>query len=68
MKKFQKLLVVTIAILLMNVAHALNIVDVREDYWAANEIVRALQNGYINVIDQNKFVPEGTMSRAEFVK
>ena len=67
MKKFQKLLVVTIAILLMNVAHALNIVDVREDYWAANEIVRALQNGYINVIDQNKFVPEGTMSRAEFV-
>ena len=67
MKKFQKLLVISIAVLLMNIAHALEIVDVRSDYWAGQEIVRAIQNGYIGVIDGNKFKPEGTMTRSEFV-
>ena len=43
MKKFQKLLVISIAVLLMNIAHALEIVDVRSDYWAGQEIVRASQ-------------------------
>ena len=67
MKKFQKLLVISMAVLLMNIAHALEIVDVRSDYWAGQEIVRAIQNGYIGVIDGNKFKPEGTMTRSEFV-
>lgn len=66
MKKFQKFLVVAFALMLMNFANALEIVDVRSDYWAGQEIVRALQNGYINVIDGNKFKPEGTMTRSEF--
>lgn len=67
MKKFQKLLVVTLAILLANIANALEIIDVRSDYWAGQEIVRAIQNDYIGVIDENKFKPESTMTRSEFV-
>lgn len=67
MKKFQKLLVVAFALLLANVANALEIIDVRSDYWAGQEIVRAIQNGYIYVIDGNKFKPEDNMSRSEFV-
>ncbi|MBQ4646543.1 MAG: S-layer homology domain-containing protein [Candidatus Gastranaerophilales bacterium] len=67
MKKFQKFLVATFAVLLMNIANALEIVDVRSDYWAGQEIVRAIQNGYIYVIDGNKFKPEDTMTRSEFV-
>lgn len=67
MKKFQKLLVATLAILLVNIANALEIVDVRSDYWAGQEIVRAIQNGYIYVIDGNKFKPEETMTRSDFV-
>ncbi|MBQ8635547.1 S-layer homology domain-containing protein [bacterium] len=67
MKKFQKLLVVTFALLLANIANALEIVDVRSDYWAGQEIVHAIQNGYIYVVDENKFKPEGTMTRSEFV-
>ena len=68
MKKFQKLLVITLALLICNIANALEIVDVRADHWAGQEIVRSIQNGYIQVIDSNKFVPEGTMTRSEFVK
>lgn len=67
MKKFQKILVVMFALMLMNIANALEIVDVRNDYWAGQEIVRAIQNGYIYVIDGNKFKPEENMSRSEFV-
>ena len=67
MKKFQKLLIVTLAVLLGNFANALEIVDVRADYWAGQEIVRSIQNEYIYVIDGNKFKPEDTMTRSEFV-
>ena len=67
MKKFQKFLVATLAVLLMNIANALEIVDVRSDYWAGQEIIRAIQNDYIEVIDGNKFKPEDTMTRSEFV-
>ena len=67
MKKIQKLFIATLALLLMNIANALEIVDVRSDYWAGQEIVRAIQNGYIYVIDGNKFKPEGIMTRSEFV-
>ena len=67
MKKFQKILVVMFALILTNIANALEIVDVRSDYWAGQEIVRAIQNGYIYVIDGNKFKPEDNMSRSEFV-
>ena len=67
MKKFQKLLVAILAMLLVNVANALEIVDVRSDYWAGQEIIRAIQNGYIYVIDGNKFKPEETMTRSDFV-
>lgn len=67
MKRIQKLLVATLAVLLINVANALEIVDVRSDYWAGQEIVRAIQNGYIYVVDGDKFKPEGTMTRSEFV-
>ncbi|MBR3604885.1 MAG: S-layer homology domain-containing protein [Candidatus Gastranaerophilales bacterium] len=67
MKKFQKLLVVTLALLLSSIANALEIIDVRADHWAGQEIVRAIQNGYIYVVDGNKFVPQGTMTRSEFV-
>lgn len=67
MKKFQKLLIVSLAILLFNIANALEIVDVRADYWAGGEIIRAIQNGYISLIDENQFRPEDSMSRSEFV-
>ena len=67
MKKFQKILTVMFALMLMNIANALEIVDVRSDYCAGQEIVRAIQNGYIYVIDGNKFKPEENMSRSEFV-
>ncbi len=67
MKKLQRLLVATLAILLANIANALEIIDVRTDYWAGQEIVRSIQNGYIGIVDGNKFNPEGTMTRSEFV-
>ena len=67
MKKLQKLLIATLAILLANIANALEIIDVRTDYWAGQEIVRSIQNGYIGIVDGNKFNPEGTMTRSEFV-
>ncbi|MBR1617646.1 S-layer homology domain-containing protein, partial [bacterium] len=67
MKKFQKILVVTMAVMLMNFAHALEIVDVKANYWAGAEIIHAIQNGYINVIGGNQFKPENSMTRTEFV-
>ncbi len=67
MKKFQKMLIITLALLLANVANALEIIDVQSNYWAGPEIVRSIQNGYIYVIDGNKFKPEDTMTRSEFV-
>ncbi|MBE7708419.1 MAG: hypothetical protein E7Z88_06910 [Cyanobacteria bacterium SIG27] len=67
MKKLQRMLVATLAILLANIANALEIIDVRTDYWAGQEIVRSIQNGYIGIVDGNKFNPEGTMTRSEFV-
>ncbi|MBR1617793.1 S-layer homology domain-containing protein [bacterium] len=67
MKRFQKLLIALIAIFAFQSAQALEIVDVKANYWASQEIIHAIQNGYIYVVDDNKFKPEGTMSRAEFV-
>ena len=67
MKKFQKFLVITLALLLGNIANALEIVDVKADYWASTEIAHSIQNGYIYVVDGNKFKPEGEMTRSEFV-
>ena len=67
MKRFQKLLVVTIAILLGNFASALEITDVKSNYWAAQEIIHSIQNGYIQIIDGDKFKPEAPMPRSEFV-
>ncbi len=67
MKNFQRLLLTTLALLMFNFASALEIVDVKSDYWAGQEIIHAIQNGYISVIDGNKFKPENTMSRSEFV-
>ena len=67
MKKIQKLLVVALALSFANVVNALEIVDVQNTHWAGPQIVRAIENGYIYVIDENKFKPEGTMTRSEFV-
>lgn len=67
MKRFQKILVVTMAILLANFASALEISDVKNNHWAAQEIIHAIQNGYIQIVDGNKFKPEASMPRAEFV-
>lgn len=67
MKKIQKLLVITLALFMFNVANALEIVDVKSDYWAGQEIVHSIQNGYIYVVDGNKFKPENPMPRNEFV-
>lgn len=67
MKNFCKLMIATIALGLFNTAFALEIVDVKSSHWAGQEIVHAIQNGYIGVIDGNKFKPEGTMTRSEFV-
>ena len=65
--KIQKLIVISFALLSLSFANALEIVDVTVDHWASQEIIRAIQNNYIQVVDQNKFQPEGTMTRSEFV-
>lgn len=68
MKKIQKLIVITLALFTMNIAaNALEIIDVKNSYWASQEIIRAIQNNYIGIVDGNKFNPEGTMTRSEFV-
>ncbi len=67
MKNLCRLLVITIAIMTLNTALALEIIDVKNSHWASQEIIRAIQNGYIGIVDGNKFNPEGTMSRSEFV-
>lgn len=67
MKKFQKILIAALAIITCNIAMAVEIIDVQNDYWASNEIVRSIQNGFLNIIDGNKFKPEGTITRSDFV-
>ncbi len=67
MKKIQKLIVIFFALLTFNAVSALEIVDVKASYWASQEIIRAIQNNYISIVDGNKFNPEGTMTRSEFV-
>ncbi len=67
MNNFCKFLVIAITMISIGAANALEIIDVRKDYWAGQEIVRAIQNGYIGIVDGNKFNPEGTMTRSEFV-
>lgn len=67
MKKFQKILVTVLTIITCNIATAVEIVDVQNDYWASSEIVRSIQNGFLNIIDGNKFKPEGTITRSDFV-
>ncbi len=66
MKKIKNLFIVTLALFLFNSVSALEIIDVKRNYWASQEIINAIQRGYIYVIDNNKFVPEGTMTRSEF--
>lgn len=67
MRKFKTLLAVSLVMLGVNFANALEIVDVKADHWAGQEIIRALQNDYITVVDGNRFAPEETMTRSEFV-
>ena len=67
MKNLFKLLIITTLFLTLNTAMALEIIDVKNSYWASQEIIRAIQNGYIGIVDGNKFNPEGTMTRSEFV-
>ncbi len=67
MKKIQKLFVVSLAFLAFSSAHALEITDVQSGYWAGSEIIRAIQNNYIQIVDGNKFNPESAMTRGEFV-
>ena len=58
MKKIQKLIVITLALFTMNIAaNALEIIDVKNSYWASQEIIRAIQNNYIGIVDGNKFNP-----------
>ena len=48
MKKIQKLIVITLALFTMNIAaNALEIIDVKNSYWASQEIIRAIQNKYL---------------------
>lgn len=67
MNRFHRFLAITIALMLTGFASALEIVDVKSNYWAAQEIIRSIQNGYIQIVDGDKFKPEGSMTRAEFV-
>jgi len=67
MKKIQKLLVVSLAIMLFNFANALEIIDVKANHWASQEIVHSIQNGFLEVIDGNKFKPESSITRGDFV-
>lgn len=67
MKKIQKLLVVCLAVMLFNFANALEIIDVKANHWASQEIVHSIQNGFLDVIDGNKFKPESSITRSDFV-
>ncbi len=67
MKKIQKTLVAIFALMLFNFASALEIVDVKSNYWAGQEIIHAIQNGFIYVVDGNKFKPEDSITRSDFV-
>jgi len=67
MKRFQKFLVITMAIMMANFASALEIVDVKNNHWAVQEIIHSIQNGFIQIVDGNKFKPDAPMPRAEFV-
>ncbi len=63
MKKF---LAGMMAFMLMSMP-AMAIVDVNKDYWAAKEIKKVVDDNIMALDADGKFVPEGKMSRIEFV-
>ncbi len=67
MKKITKLFITFLALFLVNSAYSLEIVDVQSNHWAGQEIIHSIQNGYISIVDGNKFKPNSPMSRSEFV-
>lgn len=56
-----------IAALSIKSAYALEVADVKSDYWAADEIKDCLERGYFRLDNNNRFLPEGKITRADFV-
>lgn len=67
MKKLIFTLALGLVLLNVNCAKALEVVDVNNDYWAANQIINVINKGYMSLKEANKFLPEGEISRSEFV-
>ena len=50
------------------VASAASFTDLTDAHWAYDNIMRLANDGTINGYDDGTFLPEGTVTRAEFVK
>jgi len=69
MKLFKKVipLFVFFVFLIGNIACATEVMDVKADHWAAKEIANSIINGYLNLNEKNEFLPDGKISRTDFV-
>ena len=69
MNYFQKLFITCLAaaglLIGSNAANAVTISDVPQGYWAANSIIEAVQNNYLD-LSGTRFRPEEPITRAEF--
>ena len=69
MNYFQKLFITCLAaaglLIGSNAASAVTISDVPQGYWAANSIIEAIQNNYLE-LSGTRFRPEEPITRAEF--
>lgn len=63
----RKLLVTTLALSLCTTSYVFGIADVWDDYWAKEEILLSIQNGFMNFVENDKFEPENSISRSDFL-
>ena len=61
-------LTVCAAVFVPAAASAASFTDLTDAHWAYDNIMRLANDGTINGYDDGTFLPEGTVTRAEFVK
>lgn len=66
-KKLIKALSILFLLIGFQASFAVEVKDVKANYWAAKEISNSIINNYLSLNDKNEFLPENTITRSEFV-